>query len=89
VTAAVQAILRGLVRQEPDLTLVELQQRLWVSERVRVSIQHLWRVLQNMGLRLKKVTPRPRTRHGRDPSPSSGVVGGGKPNRSATAGISR
>jgi len=53
-TAAVQASLRGLVRQQPDVTLMELQQRLWASERVRVSFQHLWRVLQNMGLRLKK-----------------------------------
>jgi transposase len=53
-TAAVQASLHGLVRQQPDVTLVELQQRLWASERLRVSFQHLWRVLQNMGLRLKK-----------------------------------
>ena len=53
-TAAVQASLRGLVRQQPDATLRELQQRLWASERVGVSFQHLWRVLQNMGLRLKK-----------------------------------
>jgi len=63
-TAAVQASLRGLVRQQPDVTLMELQQRLWASERVRVSYQHLWRVLQNMGLRLKKSrsTPRNKTR---------------------------
>jgi len=53
-TAAVQASLRGLVRQQPDATLRELQQRLWASERVGVSFQHLWRVLQNMGLGLKK-----------------------------------
>jgi len=53
-TAAVQGSLRGLVRQQPDATLRELQQRLWASERVGVSFQHLWRVLQNMGLRLKK-----------------------------------
>ena len=53
-TAAVQASLRGLVRHQPDATLRELQQRLWASERVGVSFQHLWRVLQNMGLRLKK-----------------------------------
>ena len=53
-TAAVQASLRGLVRQQPDATLRELQQRLWASQRVGVSVQHLWRVLQNLGLRLKK-----------------------------------
>lgn len=63
-TAAVQASLRGLVRQQPDVTLVELQQGLWESERIRVSFQHLWRVLQKMGLRLKKShsTPKNRTR---------------------------
>ena len=65
-TAAVQASLRGLVRQQPDVTLVELQQRLWRSERVQVSFQHLWRVLQKMGLRLKKSrsTPKSKTRSG-------------------------
>ena len=61
-TAAVQASLRGLVREQPDLTLMELQQRLWVSERVRVSFQHLWRVLQNMGLRLKKSRSMPKNK---------------------------
>lgn len=63
-TATVQATLRGLVRQQPDATLVELQQGLWRSERVRVSFQHLWRVLQKMGLRLKKSrsTPKSKTR---------------------------
>jgi len=53
-TAEVQARLRGLVRQQPDATLRELQQRLAASEGIPVSFQHLWRVLQKMGLRLKK-----------------------------------
>ena len=53
-TAEVQARLRALVRQQPDATLRELQQRLEASERIPVSFQHLWRVLQKMGLRLKK-----------------------------------
>src|SRR5271157_2866448 len=50
----VQARLRGLLRQQPDLTLAELQERLEESAGVAVSVQHLWRVLQKMGLRLKK-----------------------------------
>ena len=64
ITAEVQASLRGLVRQQPDATLVELQQRLWASERIRISVQHLWRILQRLGLRLKKSrsTPRNKTR---------------------------
>jgi transposase len=73
-TVAVLASLRGLVRQQPDVTLVELQHRLWVSERVRVSFQHLWRVLQNMGLRLKKSrsTPRNKTRSRPEPGAKRG-----------------
>src|SRR5271157_2706904 len=39
---------------QPDLTLAELQERLEESAGVAVSVQHLWRVLQKMGLRLKK-----------------------------------
>ena len=61
-TAAVGASLRRLLRQQPDLTLVELQQQLWASERVRVSFQHLWRVLQNLGLRLKKSRSTPKNK---------------------------
>jgi transposase len=50
----VQARLRGLLRQQPGLRLTELQEGLEESAGVAVSIQHLWRVLQKMGLRLKK-----------------------------------
>ena len=64
ITAEVQATLQGLLRQQPDATLVELQQRLWERERIQVSLQHLWRVLQGMGLRRKKSrsTPKNKTR---------------------------
>jgi transposase len=50
----VQASLRGLLQQQPDLTLAELQGQLEQRAHVTVSMQHLWRVLQKMGLRLKK-----------------------------------
>jgi hypothetical protein len=76
VTAAVQASLRGLVRQQPDGTLVELQQRLWVSEYIRVSFQHLWRVPQRMGLRLKKSRFTPKSKLQRRSKP--GVRRGGR-----------
>ena len=62
ITAEVQASLRGLVRQQPDATLVELQQRLWASERIGISVQHLWRVLQSLGLRLKKSRSTPKSK---------------------------
>src|SRR3990172_12107441 len=53
-TAEVAARLRSLLREQPDRTLAELQQELWKAERVRFSVQHLWRVLEGMQLRLKK-----------------------------------
>ena len=62
ITAEVQASLRQLVRQQPDANLVELQQRLWASQRLRVSFQHLWRVLQRLGLRLKKSRSTPKNK---------------------------
>jgi transposase len=62
ITAAVQRSLRGLVRQQPDATLVELQQRLWAREGIAVSFQHLWRVLQSLGLRLKKNRSTPKNK---------------------------
>lgn len=54
INPAVQASLRFLLRQQPDLTLAELQRGLEEIAGVAVSVQHLWRVLQKMGLRLKK-----------------------------------
>lgn len=46
--------LKRLVEAEPDLTLVELQQRLFSEERVLVSIATLGRVLTEIGLPRKK-----------------------------------
>lgn len=54
VTPAVQEQLRGHVRQQPDLTLWELQQRLRKSSGVELSKSLLWLWLQRMGLRVKK-----------------------------------
>jgi transposase len=72
----VQARLRGLLRQQPDLTLAELQGQLEQRAHVRVSSQHLWRVLQKMGLRLKKSHS---TRKSKTPSKSQPAVrAGGK-----------
>ena len=61
-TPAVEERLRGLVREQPDRTLLELQQGLWEKAGVRFSIQHLWRVLQRMKLRVKKNRSMPRSR---------------------------
>lgn len=54
VTVAVQQQLRGQVREQPDLTLAELQQRLRKTAGVPMSKSLLWLWLQRLGLRVKK-----------------------------------
>jgi len=46
--------LAGILRFQPDATLVELQAELENKTGLRVSTQHLWRVVKRMGFRLKK-----------------------------------
>ena len=74
ISPQVQASLRSLLRQQPDLTLAELQPRLQEREKVAVSSQHLWRVLQKMGLRLKKShsTRKSKTRPKSEPAARAG-----------------
>ena len=74
VTSAVEQQLRGWVQAQPDLTLVELQQKLAKADPLQVSIGRLWQVLRQMGVRLKKshstpanATPKP-TSSGAKPS---------------------
>jgi transposase len=54
VTVAVQQQLRGQVREQPDLTLWELQQRIRKSSGVELSKSLLGLWLQRLGLRRKK-----------------------------------
>lgn len=61
-TTEAEARLRRLLREQPDRTLVELQQGLWEAEGVQFSIQHLWRLLRRMGLPLKKSRSAPRSK---------------------------
>ena len=46
--------LRSWLEQQPDLTLVELQDKLGEQKQLAVSVPALWTVLRKMGLRLKK-----------------------------------
>jgi transposase len=64
VTAAVQQQLRGQLREQPDLTLRELQQRVRKTISVEMSKSLLWIWLQRLGLPLKKnrSTPKNKTR---------------------------
>jgi len=53
-TPAVEQQLRSALRQQPDLTLAELQQRLAERAGVSISRSQLWVWLQRLGLRYKK-----------------------------------
>jgi len=63
-TEPVRADLRHWLQQQPDLTLMELQERLRTQARLPVSVPSLWGVLRKIGLRLKKShsTPKSGTR---------------------------
>src|ERR1019366_1544790 len=71
VTPGVEQQLRSWVRQQPDLTLAEIQERLWETARLPVSLARLWQVLRRLELRVKKNAPHPKT---------------GQPGKSAAAG---
>ena len=64
VTVEVQDWIRGQIRRQSDLTLMELQSRLEKTKGCRLSIGRLWMALREMGLRLKKShsTPKSKTR---------------------------
>jgi len=49
-----EAALAGILRCHPDATLVELQAELESKTGLRVSTQHLWRVVKRLGFRLEK-----------------------------------
>jgi transposase len=54
VTPQVQQQLRSAVRQQPDVTLAELQQRIRQNTGVELGHSWLWIWLQRLGLRHKK-----------------------------------
>ena len=54
--------LRSRVKEQPDRTLVELQEDLRSHQSVEIGITWLWMVLRQMGLRLKKSHSAPPSR---------------------------
>ena len=62
VTGAVEQRLRTWVRQQPDLTLVEIQERLWETARLPVSVPRVWQVRRRLKLPLQKSHSTPRNR---------------------------
>ena len=53
-TESIRERLRHWLGQQPDLTLMELQDKLSEHQQLAVSVPALWVVLRKMGLRLKK-----------------------------------
>ena len=76
-TEPIREQLRGWLRQRPDSTLVELQEKLAHEKQLRVSVPALWSVLGKMGLRLKK--SHSRRANGIQKPTSSGGKGFAKP----------
>ena len=60
---AALALVRQLVREQPDATLEELCAQLLHRRGLRLSVVTMCRVLQRLGLPRKKVPSRQRTRH--------------------------
>ena len=83
VSDEVKERLRVWVQAQPDATLAELQQKLKQTQHLQVSIGHLWQVLRQMGLRLKKShsTPASATR--------KRTSGGGRSSRKPSRGLRR
>jgi len=73
------------IQTQPDLTLAELQLRLWEDHDLEVSLSRLWTVLGEMGLHLKKSHSMPPSRT-RKPPVSSAVSGAKKRARSIRRG---
>jgi transposase len=67
-TPPIREQMRVWLQEQPDLTLVELQQKLLQGAKLRVSLPSIWVVLKKkMGLRLKKSRSMPKNK---TPNPS-------------------
>ena len=82
ITAAIEGDLQNWIAKQSDLTLAELQLRLYEEHKLEVSIGRLWGALKDLGLRLKKSRSTPPSR-----TPKrvvSGVRTGGRAVRRST-----
>jgi len=75
-TPQLRETVRGWIQAQPDLTLAEMQHRLWKQQGVEISLSRLWTVLGEMGLRLKKSHSTPPSRI--PPQPASSAASGGR-----------
>ena len=68
--------LLGLIRRTPDLTLLEIQERLIQNCGERFSVSVLWRFFDRHGVTVKNVCPAPSARdQGRKPLPGIDAFG--------------
>ena len=63
--------LRGWLKNQPDLTLKELQKKLEQEQRLHSSQYSIWTTLGKMGLRLKKSRSMPKSKTRRGSSSSA------------------
>ena len=71
ITKEIERDLKSWIEQQSDLTLAELQVRLYEQRKLHVSIGRLWGALRDLGLRLKKSRSMPPSR-----TPKRAVSGG-------------
>jgi len=88
VTAGVQQWMRERVREQPDLSLRELQQSLQEPRHLRLSLVRIWLALRQIGLPLKKIALRSRARQRASPAAAKSVVEDDKSAGHCTTGIS-
>ena len=60
-----RAFLLGLIEAEPDVTIVEMQERLRTEAGVEASVGTIWTFLDRNGLTFKKRLPTPPSKSGR------------------------
>ncbi len=88
-TPAVEQQLRSALRQQPDLSLAEVQQRLAERAGIGISRSRLWVWLQRLGLRHKKNRSGRKNRTAGEPLAPAELVGTGKRVGSGLSGVSR
>lgn len=70
ITVKIRQELQEWIAKQADLTLAELQLRLYEQRKLEVSLSRLWTVLTELGLRLKKSRSMPPSK-----IPKRGVFG--------------
>jgi transposase len=87
VTAQVEEQLRSAVRQQPDVTLLELAQRLEQSSGIVLRKSRLSQVLERLHLRRKKNPARRGTRQRPSPTKKTGLATGYRRHRGRAVGV--